>query len=193
MTPERRKLLGLIRSYSLEVSAPGTYFESSGGGQTTEYFNIKRACMSGHLYELLGLHLYQELLAFGPVNAVAGIVLGGCHLASVLSFYSGMLDILYVRKASKDYGRTPGFIEGYITKGSRVVLLDDVVSAGKSAMTAAGHLRTAGLDVRGIITVIDKRRERSEMLPDGTKVRALFTIDELIYDGINMKTGEPLR
>jgi orotate phosphoribosyltransferase len=192
MTPERRKLLGLIRSYSLEVSAPGTYFESPGGGRTTEYFNIKRACMSGHLHEPLGLHLYQELLAFAPVDATAGIVLGGCHLASVLSFYSGMLDILYVRKVSKEHGRTPGFIEGYITKGMRVVLLDDVVSAGKSAMTAAGHLRDAGLDVRGMITVIDRRRERPEALLDGTKVRALFTIDELIYDGMDMKTGRPL-
>lgn len=203
---DRTKLLGLIRLHSLEVSAPGTYFEAPGGGRTTEYFNIKRACMSGHLHELLAPRLYQELLAFAPVDAVAGIVLGGCHLASVLAFYTAResvvedadqngrkLDILYVRKASKDHGRTPGFIEGCISKGARVVLLDDIVSAGKSATAAAGHLRGAGLDVRGIITVIDKRRERPETLSDGTPLRALFTIDELLYEGIDMKTGEPLR
>ncbi len=194
MSEARIKLLRWIQIRSVEVSPPGTFFEFSGGGRATEHLNIKRACMNGDLHDLLARELYSELICLAPVDAVAGVALGGCHLASILALHVARealvedadlngrkIDVLFVRKVPKEQGRTPGFIEGYISKGARVVILDDVVSAGKSVMTAAGHLHDAGFDVRGAIAVIDKRRERPETLPDGTRLRSLFTIDDLLY------------
>jgi len=192
MTDGRRKLLRLIQRHCVEIALPGTYFDLPDDGRTTEYLNIKRACMNRNVHGLLARELAVELAHFEQVGAVAGIVLGGCHLASILAAHA-FHNVLLVRKTPKEHGRTPGFIEGYIKKGERVVLLDDIVAAGKTAVSAAGRLRDAGLDVRGAIAVIDKRRDKTATLSDGTELRALFTEAELVYDGKDPMTGEPLQ
>ena len=180
---ERRKLLRSIQTCGLETAAPGSFFELP-GGRVTEYFNIKRACANRDLHVPLAAELHGQLAHFEAVDAVAGIAVGGCHLASIVAFRAAEsghpLDALFVRKTPKKSGRTPGFVEGYIRKGAKVVILDDVIGAGRSVMAAAAHLCDAGLDVRGAIAVVDNRAEPKGALPDGTPVRSLFLIGELV-------------
>lgn len=143
--------------------------------------------MNCFVQDKLGSQLAETLEMFGPLDAVAGIALGGCHLASLVTFHAWnrpqrqQLHVLYVRKVAIDHGGTQSFVLGPVFEDARVVLLDDIVSTGKSVMDAAGRLREAGCDVQGALAVIDKRRERPETFPDGMKIKALFTIDELLY------------
>jgi len=196
MNSAREKLLQLIRKHAIETAAPGTFFVAKGGSKTLEYINIKSASMCSAIQMLLASQLYESLAPLEPIDAIAGVVLGGCHPASITSSYawskSRKLDILYVRKDPKDHGGgSSPFIEGPYRKGTRVVLIDDIVSAGMTASRAADRLREVGCDVRGILAIIDKRRDRTEAL-HGTKFQALFTTDELLYHGMDMKTGLPL-
>jgi orotate phosphoribosyltransferase len=187
VTPERVTLLRFLRSCAPEISPPGTYFTLPGGGRSTTYINVKSACMNCFIQDKLGSQLTETLETFGPLDAIAGIALGGCHLASLATFHvwnrpqRQQLHVFYVRKVAIDHGGTPSFVLGPVFEGARVVLLDDIVSTGKSVMDAAVRLRDAGCDVRGVLAVIDKRRERPETLPDGMEIKSLFTIDELIY------------
>jgi orotate phosphoribosyltransferase len=204
---EKKKLLRLIRFHATLKAEPGTLFTLAGGARTDTYIDIKRASMRSNMQLLLAQNLHDALVHFFPVDAVAGVVLGGCHLASIVALHAAelmqrfggltgspekSLDVLYIRKEKSDHG-LQNIVEGPVSKGMRVVLCEDVVTTGGSSMKAVGHLRDVGCEIQGVLGVIDRRREASEALPDGTRVRALFTLDELLYDGIDMKTGEPLR
>ena len=198
---EWKKLLGLIRTHATLKAEPGTLFTLPSGAKTDTYIDIKLASMRSNVQFLLARRLHEALLSFWPVDAVAGVVLGGCHLASIVALYAAelqqrfntsLLDVLYIRKERSDHGLR-NLVEGPVLKGMRVVLCEDVVTTGGSSMKAVGHLREVGCEVQGVLAVIDRRRDTSETLSDGTKVLGLFTLDEFLYDGINMKTGEPLR
>lgn len=198
---EREKLLRLIRLHATLKAEPGTLFTFAGGGRSDTYIDIKRASMRSSVQLLLARLLHDALVHFFPVDAVAGVVLGGCHLASIVALHAAeletrfgtpVLDVLYIRKEKSDHGLR-NLVEGPVSKGMRVVLCEDVVTTGESSLKAVGHLRDVGCEVQGVLAVIDRRRDPSETLSDGTKVRRLFTLDELLYEGIDMKTGEPLR
>jgi len=183
---DRNKLLHLIRCHAILESEPGTFFTLAGGRRSQIYIDIKRASMRSNVQMPLASHLYGALAAFMPVDAVAGVVLGGCHLASLLALHASyvmaapVFDVLYIRKERSDHG-LQNFVEGPILKGMRVVLCEDVVMTGGSSVKAINRLRDVGCDVQGVLAVIDRRRDTSGALPDGTKVRGLFTLDELIY------------
>ncbi len=201
MDAERAKLLRLIQLHATLKAEPGTFFTLASGSKTDTYIDIKRASMRRGVQLLLARHLHDALVHFFPVDAVAGVVLGGCHLASIVAlhaaeleerFNSPVLDVLYIRKEKSDHG-LQNIVEGPASKGMRVVLCEDVVTTGGSSMKAVEHLREVGCEVLGVLAVIDRRREASDTLSDGTRIRALFTLGEFLYEGVDMKTGEPLR
>ena len=105
--------------------------------------------------------MFQALDQLPPCEAVGGVELGGCPLASavsLVSFQKGRpLPALYVRKAQKDHGTTK-LIEGdkSIRPGMPVVLLEDVVTTGGSSLRAVLSLKQAGVRVVGIVALVDR-------------------------------------
>jgi len=190
---ERKKLLWLIQTFAVLKPPPGELFTLANGSKTGTYIDIKRASMHRDVQFLLARHLYDALLNFWPdgdgIDAVAGVVLGGCQLASMTASYAAglhsrgvvsPLDVLFIRKERSEHGLR-NFVEGPVLKGLRVVVLEDVVSTGESTIRAAGHLRDVGCEVQGALAIVDRRRERPDTLSDGMKIRSLFTIDEFFY------------
>ena len=84
--------------------------------------------------------------------------LGGVVLGAGLSLELG-IPLLLVRKKSKEYGTTKQ-IEGRFEPGERVAIIEDIVTSGGAAIMAAEALREAGLDVRDLYCVVDRRRGR---------------------------------
>jgi orotate phosphoribosyltransferase len=95
-------------------------------------------------------------------DAVGGVELGGCPLASavsLVSFQKGRpLTGFYVRKERKDHG-TAKLVEGdkSLKPGMRIALLEDVVTTGGSSLKAVETLKTAGAVVVGIIALVDRQ------------------------------------
>jgi orotate phosphoribosyltransferase len=116
--------------------------------------------------------------------AVAGLTLGADPIvtaASVVAAYEGRsLAALIVRKEAKGHG-TQAYIEGLtLPKGSSVVVLEDVVTTGQSAMKAVDHLREAGYQVGEVITLVDRQQGGAEFYEKvGLKFQAVFTIQDL--------------
>lgn len=95
---------------------------------------------------------------------LAGVELGAVPLAAAVALETG-LPYVIVRKGTKDYGANAGrAIEGRLTPGERVVLVEDVVTTGTQVLKAAGVLEGEGAGVAGIVAVLDRRQERSPTL-----------------------------
>jgi orotate phosphoribosyltransferase len=90
------------------------------------------------------------------------------------------LDALIVRKEAKGHG-TGAWLEGPLPHpGSRVTVLEDVVTTGGSAIKAVTQLRQAGYVVERVVAIVD-RQEGGEaaMREAGLELRSLFLLEEL--------------
>ena len=90
------------------------------------------------------------------------------------------IPLLLVRKKSKEYGTTKQ-IEGRFEPGERVAIVEDIVTSGGAAIMAAEALREAGLEVRDLYCVVDRRGGRGAAAAEaaGLTLRPLFTSSEL--------------
>jgi len=112
------------------------------------------------------------------VDALAGLELGGVPLAVMLSQVTG-LPTLFVRKKAKEYG-TRRFAEGGELAGTRLVVVEDVVTSGGQVVLSTRDLRGAGATVAHAVCVIDREAGGPEALAaEGVALRALFTMSEL--------------
>ena len=62
------------------------------------------------------------------------------------------LPFIYVRSKAKKHGKQ-NQIEGYFEKGQTVVLVEDLISSGKSSLEAAATLKEEGMKVKGIVSI----------------------------------------
>ncbi|MBI4213609.1 MAG: orotate phosphoribosyltransferase [Chloroflexi bacterium] len=126
----------------------------------------------GPVAELLAERLPPE------ARRIAGPELGAIALASATSLRSG-LPSLFIRGAAKAYG-TAKRIEGPFDPGDRVVVIEDVITSGGSALEAAKVLVEAGCEVLRIVGVIDREEGgREAVMSAGFAFDALFTRTEL--------------
>jgi orotate phosphoribosyltransferase len=131
-------------------------------GRESDFFvDCKQTALTAEGHALLGALMFDALAQLPTCEAVAGVELGGCPLASAVSLVSFQrgrpLPALYVRKEAKDHG-TKKLVEGdkSLRDGIAVVLLEDVVTTGGSAMKAAEKLATVGARVVGVVAIVDR-------------------------------------
>ncbi|MGN0002901.1 MAG: orotate phosphoribosyltransferase [Sphingobacterium composti] len=93
--------------------------------------------------------LIQE--EFGSVEMVSGVATAGIPQGVLVAQDLG-LPFTYVRSSAKDHGRQ-NLIEGEVVEGQRVVVIEDLVSTGKSSLQAVQALRDAGCNVVGLVSI----------------------------------------
>jgi orotate phosphoribosyltransferase len=176
-----------LRAYSVRIAPPGgPLFELRSGEKSRFYIDVRQSAMRAGIHVLLGRMLFEGLKFFGDdVGAVAGVALGGCHLASITGMYSQFvgesLDVLHVRKEPKGHGLKK-LVEGpERTLPTRVVLVEDVITTGGSSMRAMEALHQEGYDVLGVLTVIDRRKDVTLYMdaPPGDASRPIRMVQSL--------------
>lgn len=95
--------------------------------------------------------LVQE--EFGSVSVIAGVATAGIPQGVLVAQELG-LPFIYVRSEPKNHGRG-NLIEGEFSEGQRVVVVEDLISTGKSSLQAVDALREAGLEVAGLVGIFD--------------------------------------
>jgi orotate phosphoribosyltransferase len=113
-----------------------------------------------------------ELLPQG-VQKLAGLELGGVPLATGLSLKTGLL-LLLVRKRAKEYG-TMKLIEGFMNKGDRVVVVEDVITTGGQVVESCKNIGAAGGRILSVLCVVDREQGGGENL-----AKAGFSLKPLI-------------
>ncbi len=95
------------------------------------------------------MQLIQEY--YPEAEVLMGTATAGIAHAAITAHILG-LPMGYVRSGSKDHGRQ-NQIEGKLEKGQKVVVVEDLISTGGSAIDAVTALREAGADVLGIVSI----------------------------------------
>lgn len=93
--------------------------------------------------------LIQE--EYGSVSVIAGVATAGIPQGALVAQELG-LPFIYVRSKAKEHG-TQSLIEGEINPGQRVVIVEDLISTGKSSLQAVHALRDAGYEVAGLVAI----------------------------------------
>jgi orotate phosphoribosyltransferase len=180
--PARSRLFELLRIRAFERKR----VVLASGRESDFFIDCKQAVLSAEGHALTGELMLDALARLPACDAVAGVELGGCPLASAVSLTSYQrgtpLDAVYVRKDAKDHG-SRRVLEGNsrLAPGSRIALLEDVVTTGGSTLKAAAKLREAGYVVPGVIALVDRLEGgRDAIEHDGLTLVAMFTRADFI-------------
>ncbi|CAM3957267.1 orotate phosphoribosyltransferase [Mucilaginibacter galii] len=101
-----------------------------------------------YIRQKLSLVIQEE---FGSVGCIAGVATAGIPQGALVAQELG-LPFIYVRSKPKEHG-TGNMIEGEIMPGQRIVVIEDLISTGKSSLQAVDALRTAGYEVAGLAAI----------------------------------------
>lgn len=178
--------LTTLRQHLLDLLCRLAYkegdFTLSSGQQSSYYINGKQVTLHPEGAVATGRLLLSMLPA--DTDAVAGLTLGADPIVaavSVISVYAGRsIPALIVRKEAKGHG-TQAYIEGAtLAPGAKVVVLEDVVTTGQSAMKAVDRLRSAGYCVERILTLVDRQQGGAQFYADrDLHFETIFTIQDL--------------
>jgi orotate phosphoribosyltransferase len=103
-----------------------------------------------YIRQQLSLIIQEE---FGAVGCIAGVATAGIPQGVLVAQELG-LPFIYVRSKPKDHG-TGSMIEGEVIPGQRVVVIEDLISTGKSSLQAVDALRDAGCEVAGLAAIFN--------------------------------------
>ncbi len=195
---QKQALLSLLKELSYEERD----VTLSSGLKSHFYIDCKQAMLTGAGHCLVGA-LFTDLLARSelgadgggehtssgtpqrpPHAAVGGLTLGADPLSSATALWSTLhgreLDAIYVRKEAKGHG-TGAYLEGTkkVAIGSRVAVVEDVVTTGNASKTAVERLRAHGYVVDTVLALVDRQAGGREALEAmGLTLHALFDVSD---------------
>ncbi len=101
-----------------------------------------------YIREKMAKHIERH---YGKPDVIAGVATGAIGIGALVAEYLG-LPFVYVRPEPKKHGRQ-NQIEGFLQKGQNVVVVEDLISTGKSSLNAVKALRAAEVNVKGMIAI----------------------------------------
>ncbi|MFO1430537.1 MAG: phosphoribosyltransferase family protein [Candidatus Competibacteraceae bacterium] len=177
-TPQWKRLRDLIDERCLITAATLTL---STGTQSSFYFDCKKATLDGECLSLIADAFLEEIAKLpSPPTAIGGLTMGADFITAAVTlraFQAGLPTVKgsIVRKEPKKHG-TRNHIENELPAGTRIVLIDDVITTGNSTKLAGEKLLEEGYEVVGIIALIDREAGGAESLAERFRVpvRAIF-------------------
>ncbi len=101
-----------------------------------------------YIREVLGKQIEKQ---YGKPDVIAGVATGAIGIGMLVAEYMG-LPFIYVRPDAKGHGRK-NQIEGFIESGQNVVVVEDLISTGKSSLNAVRALKEANINVKGMVAI----------------------------------------
>jgi len=182
----REQLLSILA----QRSAKRGDFVLASGRRSSLYVDCRLTTMSPDGQRLLGVLGLQALRDAGwAADAVGGLTLGADPIAYAIAHASSfanergegpLVRAFTVRKQAKQHG-TGKRVEGPFVAGDQVVVVEDVITTGGSALTAVEAIRAEGGIVLGVLAVVDREEGGREAIEAaGLSVRSLATATELV-------------
>ncbi|MEO0684915.1 MAG: orotate phosphoribosyltransferase [Cyanobacteria bacterium J06649_11] len=178
--------LNILRQSLLDLFCQFAYQEGdfvlSSGASSSYYINGKQVTLHPQGALATGRLVFNMIPK--DTQAVAGLTLGADPIVSAVSVVSALegrpIPALIVRKEAKGHG-TQAYIEGpTLSEGVEVIVLEDVVTTGKSAMKAVTRLRDAGYTVNKVISLIDRQQGGGEYYKSvNLQFEAVFSITDI--------------
>ncbi|MEM6254040.1 MAG: orotate phosphoribosyltransferase [Cyanobacteria bacterium P01_D01_bin.156] len=175
-----------IKQQLLDLICTDAYKEGdfvlSSGQKSTYYINGKLVTLHPQGGQMVGRVMLDYL--DNDVTGVGGLTLGADPIVtavSVVAAYEGRsITPLIIRKEAKGHG-TQAYIEGpVLPEQSKVVVLEDVVTTGQSAMKAITRLQAAGYQVTQVLSLVDRQQGGAEYYAqENIDFTAVYTISDI--------------
>ncbi len=117
---------------------------------------------------------------FGFVDVIAGVATAGIPHGALVAEKMD-LPFIYVRSKAKEHGKK-NQIEGRVIEGQKVIVVEDLISTGKSSINACRALTEAGLEVVGLVSIFnyDLDVSRNNFESEGVRYKSLTNYDKLL-------------
>ncbi|HUG14434.1 MAG TPA: phosphoribosyltransferase [Thermomicrobiales bacterium] len=113
-------------------------------------------------------------------RAVAGVPMGGLHIATAYALESDT-PLIYLRPSPTHAGAADAIIEGRVILGQSALVIDDLMTGGRSIMSTAEQLDLAGMTVRDAIVLIDREQGGTERLHElGCRVTPILRLRTML-------------
>lgn len=182
-----KRLLEMIRerAYRYSLDAP---FQLASGRISPHYVDLRALLCVPEALVATGTIIFRRIKQLErttdtKVQAIGGPAEGAIPIASAVAYYSyeasEPIETFYIRKEPKGHGLRK-WVEGHSGEGSRVVIVDDVVTTGGSTLKAIQAAQEQGFQVAMIIVLVDRLEGGNEKLSKlGIPYEAVFTLDDI--------------
>jgi len=160
-------------------------FVLASGARSSYYIDARKTLFSAEGQFLLGHEGLRLIRASGwDARWVGGLTMGADPIAYAIAHRSWMeghpIDAFSVRKEAKSHG-TGSRIEGGLPQGTPVVVVEDTLTSGQSALQAVDALESYGCKVAGVLCVVDREAGGQAALEArGLSIRRMFTAQQLL-------------
>lgn len=138
-----------IRAIILQPANPFTW---ASGWNSPIYTDNRKTLSYPDLRSLIKVELSRMIVEhFGYPEAVAGVATGAIAQGALVADTLGV-PYAYIRSTPKDHG-LENLIEGNLRPGQKVVIVEDLISTGKSSLAAVEAVRAAGCEVIGMVAI----------------------------------------
>jgi orotate phosphoribosyltransferase len=160
-------------------------FTLASGKISDIYIDVRMTSMSPEGLSQIGPLALHAIRSTGwPVDSIGGMTLGADPIAYAISYASSLdtspLRAFTIRKNTKLHG-TRKLIEGPFYRGDHVVIIEDVITTGASALQAIETVTSIGGHIEGVLALVDRKEGGRETIErKGYTVISLVSIDEII-------------
>jgi orotate phosphoribosyltransferase len=172
-----------IEAIKLNYKSPFTW---SSGWKSPIYCDNRLALSYPEIRTFIKEHLSNAIKKhFSKAECIAGVATAGIPQGALVADNLS-LPFIYVRPKPKEHGMG-NLIEGKITKGQKVVLVEDLISTGGSSLKAAQAVREAGFDVIGMVAIFtygfDAAKENFNK--EGIQLVCLSDFNHLLQEAVS--------
>ena len=154
-------------------------FTLTSGKKSNFYFDGKRITLHPEGAYQVGKAIFDQLAGVG-IDAVGGVPVGAYSMVAAVALVSHLegkpIPAFIVREETKEHG-TKRRIEGHLKEGSRVAIVDDVITTGGSLLRVIKAVEAANCKVVKVIVLVDRNEGGSDRLrQEGYDFTALLSI-----------------
>ena len=166
----------LLECYQLGIIKFGKFILKS-GIDSPFYVDLRPLASDPKILKKLA-HYLLDLLPSHEFDLICGVPYAALPMATAMSLES-KLPLIIKRKEAKTYG-TKKLIEGIFSKGQNCLLVEDVITSGKSLLETIPEIENEGILLKDIVVVLDREQGGKELLEaKGFTVHSLFNITEV--------------
>ena len=181
---ETAELLLKLKAIKLQPNSPFTW----ASGWKSPIYCDNRIILSDVISRNKIAEYFSELIKekYNEVDVIAGVATGAIGIG-VLVAQKLNLPFIYVRPEAKKHGRQ-NQIEGQVSEGEKIVVIEDLISTGKSSLNAVKALRKAKLDVLGMLAIFSYGFEisKSNFKNESVNLNTLSHYSELLKKAVEI-------
>lgn len=179
-----------LECYELGIIKFGRFTLKS-GIESPFYVDLRPLASDPKILKKLANYLL-DMLPLENFDLICGVPYAALPMATAMSLQS-YLPLIIKRKEAKTYG-TKKVIEGIYSKGQNCLLVEDVITSGKSLLETIPEIENEGVKVSDVVVVLDREQGGRQILEEkGYRVHTLFSIREvctILYEEKKLTSDE---